>query len=171
MFSALRKDSVLYILDKGENPKLSIGKVVSCNKSAQTFGTQYQPVVLPGDGSTYDVSVSVDGNTLNFEKLPADMDIVTFPNKNIVISCTSDSMSNEIISLCNYSKRLIDQVDYHKRFISASDEMLKTLNPKYAKEKQQEEKISSLEEKIGGIENSIKSMQDMLSNALNTKTK
>ena len=44
--------------------------------------------------------------------------------------------------------------------------MLRDLNPQFAKEKQQEEKIGALEEKMGGIENTLNQMMGLLSDAI-----
>jgi hypothetical protein len=44
--------------------------------------------------------------------------------------------------------------------------MLRELNPQFAKEKEQEEKIGMLEEKMGNIEGTLNDMMGMLSKAL-----
>ena len=52
--------------------------------------------------------------------------------------------------------------------------MLRELNPQFAKEKEQEEKIGMLEEKMGGIESTLNQMMGLLSEAVNhskSKTK
>jgi hypothetical protein len=52
--------------------------------------------------------------------------------------------------------------------------MLRELNPQFAKEKEQEEKIGALEERMGNIDDKLNKMFDLLSDTLEqrkTKTK
>lgn len=46
--------------------------------------------------------------------------------------------------------------------------MLQTLNPQFAKEREQEQKIGLLEEKVTGMEGTLSDIRSMLSKALNT---
>ena len=51
--------------------------------------------------------------------------------------------------------------------IEKCEQILKDLNPQFAKDKLQEEKINSLEERMGGVEDTLGDIKDMLSKALN----
>jgi len=61
----------------------------------------------------------------------------------------------------------VESIPYHEKAIITYEAMLRELNPQFAREKEQEEKISALETKIGGIETSIGDMKQMLAQALN----
>ena len=47
--------------------------------------------------------------------------------------------------------------------------MLRALNPQFAKEKEQEEKIGALEERMGNIDDKLSMMFDLLSDTLGRK--
>lgn len=64
MFSALRQGSVVYILDKGENPSLKIGQVVSATQP------NYSNNFLM-NGSTIDLTVKVGDSTVDFKNVPS----------------------------------------------------------------------------------------------------
>ena len=79
-------------------------------------------------------------------------------------------MSAEVEAMLRTSRQIIDSVDYHKRVIESCDKMLRELNPRFAKEKEQEEKIVSLENKMNGVENTLGDIKEMLSKAIGAST-
>ena len=91
---------------------------------------------------------------------------------NVVVSDSKEAMSMEVESLLRNSKQIIESVPYHEKVVVSCDSMLRELNPQFAKEKEQEEKIDALEEKMGGIESTLNQMMGLLSEAVgHTKTK
>lgn len=169
MFSALQKDNIFYILDKKGKPSLKIGRVLSKSNPTPKFANNYQQFNLLSNDTTVDISVVVDNETLTFEKLPSDSSIVNFSNSNVVVSDSKDAINNEIDSLLNTSRYILDHIDYHKDVVSSCEEMLKQLNPQYAKDKLQEDKIQSLETRMSGMETTLSDMKNMLSEALTNK--
>ena len=58
--------------------------------------------------------------------------------------------------------------------MTTSEDVKRIINPAFAKEKEQEEKIGMLEEKMNGIEGTLNQMMGLLSEAVNhskSKTK
>lgn len=158
MFSALRQGNSLYILEKGDAPKLSIGQVISVSAPQTKFGS------FPTD-TTVDITVKVNDSTQEFKQIPSTLTIANFGSA--VISETKESMSNEVESLLRNSRQVIESVPYHEKAIESFEGILKDLNPQFAKQKAQEEKIDSLETKVGGIQNKLDSIYTMLNKALN----
>lgn len=124
--------------------------------------------IIPPTG-VIDVSVTADGESITLKELPANADIASSGKDSIIVACTPEAMTSEIMALANLSRRALASVHAHELFLERSDDMLKMLNPRYAEERRREEKIASLENKIGGIEESIRGMRDMLSSALGSK--
>ena len=89
---------------------------------------------------------------------------------NVVVSDSKEAMSAEVEGLLRSSKQIIESVPYHEKVIESCDTMLRELNPQFAKEKEQEEKIGMLEEKMVGIEGTLNDMMGMLSKALGRNT-
>lgn len=165
MFQGLRQNSLFYILEKGEKPNLKIGQVVSVSNPQQKF-----PTYIAGQSmnveTTVDVKVQVDNEQMDFQKLPAMMQIANFGN-GIVVSESREAMCGEVDSLLRQSKAIVESVDYHKKVISACDKILAQLNPQIAKEKQQEQDISNLKSDVNGMKGTINDIRDMLQKALN----
>ena len=112
-----------------------------------------------------DIRVNIDGTSQEFKNIPASLSIAN--DGNIVISETKEAMSTEVDSMLSISKQILESVDYHKDVIEKCEQILKDLNPQFAKDKLQEEKINSLESRIGGVENTLEDIKDMLSKVLN----
>lgn len=164
MFSALRQGSTVYILRKGDKPVLQIGQVTAVSDPAPKFGSM--PVYGQPPQTTVNVTVKVDDNSMTFEKLDSGLSLVTYPSENTVVATSREAMNAEVENMLRTSQQVIDSIPYHESVLASCDGILRTLNPQFAKEKEQEEKIGSLEKKMSGIEDTLTSIQSMLSSAL-----
>ena len=161
MFSTLRQNSPIYVLDKKDSPVLKKGIIETVSPQRSRTGSFYgQPMDM-----IVDIRVNIDGTSQEFKNIPANLSIAN--DGNIVISETKEAMSTEVDSMLSISKQILESVDYHKDVIEKCEQILKDLNPQFAKDKFQEEKINSLESRIGGVENTLGDIKDMLSKALN----
>ena len=163
MFSTLRQNSQIYILDKKGSPVLKKGVIESVSPQRSRTGSFYgQPMDM-----VVDITVNIEGSTEEFKNIPASLSIAN--DGNMVISESREAMSTEVDSILSISKQILESVDYHQEVIDKCEQILKDLNPQFAKDKLQEEKINNLEERIGGVENTLGDIKDMLSKALNSK--
>lgn len=161
MFSTLRQNSPIYVLDKKDSPVLKKGIIETVSPQRSRTGSFYgQPMDM-----IVDIRVNIDGTSQEFKNIPASLSIAN--DGNIVISETKEAMSTEVDSMLSISKQILESVDYHKGVIEKCEQILKDLNPQFAKDKLQEEKINSLESRIGGVENTLGDIKDMLSKVLN----
>ena len=160
MFQGLRTNSLFYVLDKGENPNLQIGQVVSVS-NPQTKYPAFNNGFTPQPMETVvDVRVKLDDEEVDFKQLPANGQIAN--DKNLVVSDNKDAMSAEVDAMLRQSKAILESVDYNKRVVESCEGMLQQLNPQIAKEKEQTEKINKLEGKVSGIEGKIDKMMGWL---------
>lgn len=165
MFQGLRTNSLFYVLDKGENPNLRIGQVVSVS-NPQTKYPAFNNGFTPQPMETVvDVRVKLDDEEVDFKQLPANGQIAN--DKNLVVSDNKDAMSAEVDAMLRQSKAILESVDYNKRVVESCEGMLQQLNPQIAKEKEQSEKINKLEGKVSGIEGKIDKMMGWLQQTIN----
>lgn len=160
MFQGLRTNSLFYVLDKGENPNLRIGQVVSVSNPQTkypTFNNGFTPQPME---TVVDVKVKLGDEEVDFKQLPANGQIAN--DKNLVVSDNKDVMSAEVDAMLRQSKAILESVDYNKRVVESCEGMLQQLNPQIAKEKEQTEKINKLEGKVSGIEGKIDKMMGWL---------
>ena len=153
MFSALRQGSVVYILEKGENPVLKVGQVVSITQP------NYSSNFLM-NGATIDINVKVNNQNMDFKNVPASQSIVNY--NNAVITETKELMSNEVDNMLQSSRSIVDSVTYHNNIITSCENILKELNPRFAKEKERDEDINNLKDKMGGIESKMDKILSLL---------
>ena len=160
MFQGLRTNSLFYVLDKGENPNLRIGQVVSVSNPQTkypTFNNGFTPQPME---TVVDVKVKLGDEEVDFKQLPANGQIAN--DKNLVVSDNKDAMSAEVDAMLRQSKAILESVDYNNRVVESCEGMLQQLNPQIAKEKEQTEKINKLEGKVSGIEGKIDKMMGWL---------
>lgn len=160
MFQGLRTNSLFYVLDKGENPNLRVGQVVSVSNPQTkypTFNNGFTPQPME---TVVDVKVKLVDEEVDFKQLPANGQIAN--DKNLVVSDNKDAMSAEVDAMLRQSKAILESVDYNKRVVESCEGMLQQLNPQIAKEKEQTEKINKLEGKVSGIEGKIDKMMGWL---------
>lgn len=153
MFSALRQGSVVYILEKGENPVLKVGQVVSITQP------NYSSNFLM-NGSTIDINVKVNNQNMDFKNVPSSQSVANY--NNAVITETKELMSNEVDNMLQSSRSIVDSVAYHNNIITSCESILKDLNPRFAKEKERDEDINNLKDKMGGIESKMDKILGLL---------
>ena len=167
MFQGLRQQGILYILERtDEGLSLKTGQVISVSNpqpkynqfgTTPTFNAQPEMVV--------DVKVKVGDDELEFKQLGATQSIAN--SGNVVVSDSREAMDAEVDGLMRSSKMHIDSVPYHEKILSTGLVVKRDLNPQFAKEKAQEEKIEVLEGKVEKMGVTLGSIHEMLEKALN----
>ena len=151
MFSGVRQNNLFYILEKENEPKLKIGQVVSVSNLQPVFGQPYGQTT----DNYVDITVKVDGETMEFKKLPSSASIADSGKDGVVVSDNKEVMNNEVESMLQSSQSILDRVDYHKKVVENCNQILRVLNPRLAKEKERDDDISNLKNKIGGLEDKM----------------
>ena len=90
---------------------------------------------------------------------------------NMVVSESRDAMVAEVENMMRTSKEVLESVDYHRNALEACESIMCSLNPRLAEEREQREKIETLERKLGGIEDTVGDMRELLLKALNKVSK
>lgn len=164
MFSGLRQNNLFYILEKGEDLNLKIGQVISVSNPQPKYNQFNTTNAFSQPEMVVDVKVKVGEESLDFKQLNANMNIAN--SGNVVVSDSKEAMSAEVESLLRNSKQIIESVPYHERVVASCDVMLRELNPAFAKEKEQEEKIGALEQRMGHIDGKLEKVLELLSDTV-----
>lgn len=164
MFSGVRQGSLFYILEKGEELKLKTAQVVSVSNPQPKFNPIPVAQAFGQTEMVVDIKVSVGEETLEFKQLGATQTIAN--SGNVVVSDSREAMSAEVEGLLRTSRQVIESVPYHEKVLISCDAMLRELNPTFAKEKEQEEKIGALEERMGNIDDKLNKMFELLSDTV-----
>ena len=155
MFNALRQGTLLYVLEKSSKPELKIGQVQSLSAPMPKLSQSYS--MIPE--ATIDVSVEFDDGTISdFKQVPTSLSVASFGN--VVISDSKETMIQEVDSMVRCSKQILGNIQYHKDVVNNGEKIMRMLNPTFAKEKETEERLTSLETGLVDI-------KEMLVKALN----
>lgn len=169
MFQSLRQNSLFYVLEKNDDIKLKVGQVVNVSNPQPKYSQFQTSMPYNQQEMVVDVKVKLGDETVEFKQLPATLSISD--NNSVVVSESKEAMSAEVEAMLRTSKNILDSVPYHEKTMAKCDIILRELNPQFAKEKEQEEKIGALEERMGNIDDKLNKMFDLLSDTLEYKSK
>lgn len=144
MFSSLQQGSTVYILDKTDKPILKFGEVIGV--SAPKFQSMM---------SVIDLKLNIDGITQDYSNIPSQNTIVSYNNGKIVISESKQGLINEVESMLQNSKSIVNNIEVYKQNILQCEDILKELNPQFAKDKERDDRLNNLEVKFQGVESKI----------------
>ena len=144
MFSALSQGSSIYLLDKTSSPKFVIGEIVGVTQPKYSFNQ-----------ATVDLKVKIEDSVQEFNNLPSINNIVTYNNGKIIISETKQGIQNEVESILQNSKQILNNIDTYKQNIIDCESILKQLNPQFAIDKERDERLSNLENRFDGVESKL----------------
>lgn len=164
MFQSVRPNSPIYVLHKGDNPRLETGYVANQPipkpkyQIPHTFGQPQEMIV--------DLVIKLNDSSINLNSIPANLDIAdSYSNgENIVISDSREAMNSEIISLKQKSVDLLNSVDYHRSLIASYDKLLSDFNPEMAEKQAQQQEIAGLRNQIDELSKSMALLVKQLKN-------
>nr|DAU20339.1 MAG TPA: hypothetical protein [Crassvirales sp.] len=146
MFSALNQGSLVYILDKTDGVKFKIGEIV---------GTTVPQFAVDGSGMVMKLSVKINGNVAEYNNVPSAATIVSYNNGKFIIAETKQSIQSEVESTLHNANYIIEHIEDYKSQITQCENVLKELNPQYAKDKARDEEIAGIKSEVAGMKGDI----------------
>lgn len=149
MFSSLHQGSTIYILEKSSTPTLKVGQILNVSQPLyNNFNT------------AIDLNVKVGDETLSFKSVPGTLQVVNY--NDAIITETRELMVSELETMLQNSRAIIESMDSHNSIINSCEQILRQLNPKYAKQQELDEDIHNLKSKISGIEEKMDTILTLL---------
>lgn len=160
MFQSVRPSSQVYILHKGDAPRIEVGYVSNQPiprpkyQLPTSFGQPQELVV--------DLVVKVNDQIYNYNNLPAQSDIAdSFSNgESIVLSDNKEAMNSEILNTKQKSIDIVNSRDYHEGLISKYEKLLAELNPEIAEKQEQKQELDTLKAQMSEMSKSIASLME-----------
>ena len=161
MFSGLRQGTTLYILDKSKEPKVVTGYVETITAPRPMY-KNYNPAVSFGANlqTVVDIVVKVDNEKKEFVGIPSTNTIHSYGD--YVLSETREGMIQEVDAMLQNSKNVVASMDQHQSNIKACEDILKTLNPIYAKESERDEAIDSLTKQVDSMQSVLTRLESLI---------
>ena len=144
MFSALSQGSSIYLLDKTSSPKFLIGEVIGVTQPKYSFNS-----------ATVDLKVKIEDTIQEFNNIPSINSTCTYNNGKLLISETKQEIQNDIESLLATSKNILNNIDTYKKNIEDCEEILRQINPQFAKDKERDNRLQNLENRFDGVESKL----------------
>lgn len=155
MFSALNQGSLVYILDKTDGVKFKIGEIV---------GTTVPQFAVDGSRMVMKLSVKINGNVAEYNNVPSAATIVSYNNGKFIIAETKQSIQSEVESTLHNANYIIEHIEDYKSQITQCEEVLKELNPQYAKDKARDEEFNNIKKEVAGLREDISKILEVVTN-------
>ena len=156
MFSALNQGSLVYILDKTDKLKYSIGEVVGTTIPQFATDRTNQMVM--------NIKVKVGDVTTDFNNIPSNSSIVTYKGGKTIIAETKQQIQAEVESILHKANYTLEHIEDIKDEAEQAESILKSIDTNYAKDKARDEEIASLKDKVLGVESKLDKILDIVSN-------
>lgn len=156
MFSALRQGNVVYILDKSEGLSLKKGQVLSNTAANMVYN------LTPN--SLLTLTIEINGETKEFNNIPAMQSSIQYNNGTYIIIDNQELASTEVENIIKSSKEILSNTEYYEKLVIDGENVLKLLNPQFAKDKARDDEFNALKEQVGGMENKLNTIIDLLNN-------
>ena len=166
MFGTLRAGSLLYILNKGEEPNLKVGQVLSVTPPRPKVNSTMMPLNPMQMEQVIDINVKVGDDTKTFSNVNTALSIVDTGANNYVISDDKQAITIEVEAFGTLSQNALNSVPYHRKVVSACKQMMIDLNPSLQKEADRDTKIGNLEKELAEMKNGFAELTNLLRGAL-----
>lgn len=153
MFSALTQNSILYILDLKNDPKVltcPIEKVSIPRPKYNGFNPNMETVV--------DITALVNGERREFKSVP-NTSVANFGDDAFVLAENKDSLNSYINAMLQNSKNIINSYDKHVKLVELYEQAQQELNPDIKANAEKDKVIKDLQEQIQEIKSLMLSMR------------
>ena len=150
MFSNLSQNSILYILDLKNSPKVLSGPVERISIPRPKYNT-----FNPNMEMVVDITATVNSSLANFG------------DDAFVLAESKDVLNSYINAMLQNSRSIINSIEKHQKLVVDYEEALQELNPDIKASKENDKAIQSLQDQVDALQ---KGMQQMLAIMTNKET-
>ena len=152
MFSNLGQNSILYVLDLNNSPKVLSGPIERVSIPRPKYNT-----FNPNMEMVVDIFATINGERREFKGVP-NSTIANFGNDAFVLAENREALNSYINSMLQNSRSVLESVEKHKNLIENYEEALVELNPEKKADKEKDLAIQSLQSQVAELKDIILSM-------------
>lgn len=160
MFASLRAGSLVYLLDKGENPSLKIGQVTATTQPKPKYPTANFIPNPAGVEQVMEITVKAGEDTYVFNNINPTQTIVDTGTNHLVISDDRNAIAAEVDAFDTNSRKALESIPYHKRVVAACEKMRYELNPSLQKEAERDKELNALRSEVASFRNEVATLKD-----------
>ena len=154
MFSSLTPNSILYVLDLNNSPKVLSGPIESVSLPRPKYNT-----FNPNMEMIVDIVANIGGERREFKGVP-NTSIANFGDTAFVLAENKEVLNSYVNSMLQNSRSIVSSVEKHKKLIDDYETALGELNPSIKDNKA----IESLQNQVNTLQDSIKVLLEKLGN-------
>lgn len=152
MFSNLSQNSILYVLDLKNKPKVLSGPIERISIPRPKYNT-----FNPNMEMVVDIVASINGERREFKGVPNNT-IADFGEDAFVLAESKDVLNSYVHSMLQNSKNIVNSIEKHQILISQYEEAIQELNPDIRASIENDRAIKDLKEEITELKQMIASM-------------
>jgi DNA-binding ferritin-like protein len=161
MFSSLSQNSILYILDLQNNPKIISGpveRVSAPRPKYNTFNPNFEMIV--------DIFATINGEKREFKGVP-NGSIANYGEDAFILAESKEALNSYINAMLQNSKSILNSVEKHQKLVENYEEALQELNPSLKADKEKDKAIQSLQEQVSSLQNGMQQLLAMMNKGEN----
>lgn len=152
MFSNLSQNSILYVLDLNNSPKILSGPVERVSLPRPKYNT-----FNPNMEMVIDIFATINGERREFKGVP-NASIANFGDNAFVLAESKETLNSYINSMLQNSQSIINSVEKHKKLIIDYEEALQELNPSLKADKEKDKAIQTLQDQVAELKGMLLAM-------------
>lgn len=95
------------------------------------------------------------GSNVDYNNIPANNTSVSYNNGNLIIAESKQTIQSEVEATLQHANYVIEHIEDYKNQITKCEEVLKEINPQFAKDKARDERIAGIENEVAGMKGDI----------------
>lgn len=163
MFSALSQGSLIHILEKTDGLKYKIGEVIGITQPNQ-YGSMFTPSNFNNVNSSIKIKVKVDGEIKEYPEVIPSQSVMSYNNGSLILSETIHGIQTEIENIHKRDKQILANREYYEKEIVECENIMKDLNPQFAKDKERDDRINGLDTKVTSMESKLDKILNAITN-------
>lgn len=164
MFSNLSQNSILYILDLKNNPKVLSGPVERISIPRPKYNT-----FNPNMEMVVDIIATVNGERREFKGVP-NGSLANFGDDAFVLAESKDVLNSYVNAMLQNSRSVVNSVEKHQKLITEYEEALQELNPDIKASKENDKAIQSLQDQVNALQQGMQQMLAIMTKNETPKT-
>lgn len=152
MFSNLSQNSILYVLDLNNNPKILSGPVERVSVPRPKYNN-FNPALE----MVVDVIATINGERREFKGIPNGA-IANFGTDAFILAESKEALNSYINAMLQNSKSILESVDKHKKLVVDYEEALQELNPSLKADKEKDKAIQDLQGQVKTLQDNIQQL-------------
>lgn len=156
MFSNLSQNSILYVLDLNNSPKVISGPIDRVSLPRPKYNT-----FNPSMEMVVDIVATINGEKREFKGVP-NGSIANFGTDAFILAESKESLNSYINSMLQNSRSVLENVDKHKKLVMDYEEALQELNPSLKADKEKDKAIHDLQNQVTSLQEGMQKLLAMM---------